>query len=290
MASHIENKAIQLRNEAAKKLNPNGFFKSLFGGGNRTEEAIEYYTRAGNLFKMTKNWLQAGEAFADAADLNCKREDFLEAAINYYEAANCFKKCNVTKSIEYYLKSIKYYSQIGRFSTVAKVHQTIAELMEDERDLQGAILHYEEAAELFHTENHRAMANKCLQKVAEFAALEGKYQKAIKLFQDIACFDLSSSLLQYNAKEYLFRAAICHLCNDLEVVESVINRYNEIYPLFKDSKECHLILCLLNCIDQKDLEGYANAIRTYDATSKLTMWHVTMLLRAKNSIENTNIR
>lgn len=168
----------------------------------------------------------------------------------------------------------------------AKLHQTIAELMEDERDINGAIRHYELAADLLREENHHSMANKCMQKVGEFAAIDEKYLKAIKIFQDIACFDLSSSLLQYNAKEYFFRAAICHLCNDPEIVETVINRYCEMYPAFKDSRENHLILCLLDCIELRDLEGYANAIRTYDATSKLSMWHVTMLLRAKNTIES----
>nr|AEE62558.1 unknown [Dendroctonus ponderosae] len=284
MASHIENKAIQLRDEAVKKLNPGGFFRTLFGRGNKTIEAIEYYTRAGNLFKMAKNWLQAGLAFTDAADLHSKTEDTLEGAINYSEAANCFRKCD-SMAIECYLKALKMYSEMGRFLTAAKLHQTIAELMEDERDLAGAIRHYEQAAELLHEENHHSIANKCILKVAEFAALEGKYQKAIKMFQDIACFDLSSSLLQYNAKEYFLRAAICHLCNDPEIVGTIINRYIEMHPAFKDSRECHLILCLLDCIDLHDVDGYAHAIRTYDATSKLTMWHVTMLLRAKKVFE-----
>lgn len=63
------------------------------------------------------------------------------------------------------------------------MHQTIAELMEDEGDLSGAISHYEQAAELLHDENHHSMANKCMQKVAEFSAIDGKYQKAIKIFQ-----------------------------------------------------------------------------------------------------------
>ncbi|XP_076255098.1 alpha-soluble NSF attachment protein-like [Rhynchophorus ferrugineus] len=285
MASHIENKAIQLRNQAAKKLNPGGFFKYLFGNGNKPEEAIEYYTRAGNLFKMAKNWIQAGIAFSDAADLNMQMEDQLEAAINYSDAGNCFKKCDLPKALECFMKSIKLYSEMGRFLTAAKLHQAVAEAMEDERDICRAIVHYEQAAELFRDENHHTMANKCMQKVAEFSAMEGKYQKAIKIFQDIACFDLSSSLLQYNAKEYLFRAAICHLCNDPDIVETIINRYNDMCPEFKDSRECQLILCLLDCIEARDVESYANSIRIYDASSKLNMWHVTMLLRAKNAIE-----
>lgn len=63
---------------------------------------------------MAKNWLQAGLAFTDAADLNCKTEAYLEAAVNYSEAANCFKKCDYTKAVEYYLKAIKLYSEMGK--------------------------------------------------------------------------------------------------------------------------------------------------------------------------------
>lgn len=55
--------------------------------------------------------------------------------------------------------------------------------MEEERNFTGAIHHYEQAADLFHEENHHSMANKCAQKVAEFAAIDGQYQKAIKIFQ-----------------------------------------------------------------------------------------------------------
>jgi len=55
--------------------------------------------------------------------------------------------------------------------------------MEEERNLTGAVHHYEQAADLFHEENHHSMANKCAQKVAEFAAIDEQYQKAIKIFQ-----------------------------------------------------------------------------------------------------------
>jgi len=63
---------------------------------------------------MAKNWLQAGLAFSDAADLNCKTENHLEAAINYSEAGNCFKHCDYAKAVEFYLKAIKYFSELGK--------------------------------------------------------------------------------------------------------------------------------------------------------------------------------
>lgn len=112
--SHIEVKAQQLRLEAEKKMNCNNFFKSLFTRtSDRIEESIEYYSRAGNLFKMAKNWAQAGHAFADAADLGLRNKNQVEAAINYIEAANCFKKCDTEKAVDYFLRAINLYQEVG---------------------------------------------------------------------------------------------------------------------------------------------------------------------------------
>lgn len=113
--SHIEVKAQQLRSEAEKKINSNNFFMSLFTkSSDRIDESIEYYSRAGNLFKMAKNWAQAGSAFADAAELSLKNKNQVEAALNYIEAANCFKKCDTEKAVDYFLKAIAHYQEVGK--------------------------------------------------------------------------------------------------------------------------------------------------------------------------------
>lgn len=115
--SHIEVKAQQLRMEAEKKMNCNNFLKSLFTKtSDRIDESIEYYSRAGNLFKMAKNWLQAGNAFADAADLSIKNKNQAEAAINYIEAGNCLKKCETEKAVEYFQRAITLYQELGKIS------------------------------------------------------------------------------------------------------------------------------------------------------------------------------
>lgn len=41
---------------------------------------------------MAKKWSQAGRAFSMAADLNFKSGRKHDAATNYVDAANCFKK------------------------------------------------------------------------------------------------------------------------------------------------------------------------------------------------------
>lgn len=59
----------------------------------------------------------------------------------------------------------------------AKYHQIIAELLEDECDIEEAVLHYEKAAEWYKHECSFSSANKCYEKIAEYAALTGDYDK-----------------------------------------------------------------------------------------------------------------
>lgn len=56
------------------------------------EEAVECYQRAANMFKMAKKWGSAGHAFCEAAGLHGKAGSRHDAATNYVDAANCYKK------------------------------------------------------------------------------------------------------------------------------------------------------------------------------------------------------
>lgn len=44
------------------------------------------------MFKMAKKWGSAGNAFCEAATLHAKVGSRHDAASNYVDAANCFKK------------------------------------------------------------------------------------------------------------------------------------------------------------------------------------------------------
>lgn len=75
-------------------LNESSFCMSCSGSA-KVEDAVECYQRAANLFKMAKNWTQAGSAFCEAANLHAKAGSRHDAATNYVDAANCYKKCEV---------------------------------------------------------------------------------------------------------------------------------------------------------------------------------------------------
>lgn len=76
-------------------------------GSSKVEEAVESYQRAANLLKMSKKWSAAGNAFCQAANLNSKTGSKHDAASNYIDASNCYKKSDPTgKHIFSFIKTL----------------------------------------------------------------------------------------------------------------------------------------------------------------------------------------
>uniref|UniRef100_A0A182QMW2 Soluble NSF attachment protein n=1 Tax=Anopheles farauti TaxID=69004 RepID=A0A182QMW2_9DIPT len=310
-----EQKAMQLIAEAEKKLNSSkSFFGSLFGSGsNKVEDAVECYQRAANMFKMAKKWSQAGSAFCEAANLHAKAGSRHDAATNYVDASNCYKKVVYTprpfleqipipisihfqtdpnEAVNCLLKAIDIYTDMGRFTMAAKHHQSIAEMYENEaNDLQRAVQHYEQAADYFKGEESTSSANKCMLKVAQYAAQLEDYEKAIQIYEQVAGSCLDSSLLKYSAKEYFFRAALCHLSVDLLNAQHAMEKYAQQYPAFQDSREYKLVKTLCEHLEEQNVDGFTEAVKEYDSISRLDQWYTTILLRIKKQAnDNPDLR
>lgn len=81
---------------------------------------------------MAKNWSQAGKAFCEAANLHSKAGSRHDAATNYVDASNCYKKTETSEAVNCLKQAIAIYTDMGRFTMAAKHHQTIAEMYENE--------------------------------------------------------------------------------------------------------------------------------------------------------------
>uniref|UniRef100_A0A8C6ZY58 NSF attachment protein beta n=1 Tax=Nothoprocta perdicaria TaxID=30464 RepID=A0A8C6ZY58_NOTPE len=243
-----EREAVQLMAEAEKRVKgSHSFLRGLFGGNTRLEEACEMYTRAANMFKIAKNWSEA---------INC-----LNAAIDIY-------------------------TDMGRFTIAAKHHITIAEIYEAELvDIEKAIAHYEQAADYYKGEESNSSANKCLLKVAAYAAQLEQYQKAIEIYEQVGTNTMDNPLLKYSAKEYFFKAALCHFIVDELNAKLALEKYEEMFPAFTDSRECKLLKKLLEAHEEQNSEAYTEAVKEFDSISRLDQWLTTMLLRIKKSIQ-----
>ncbi|XP_057669989.1 alpha-soluble NSF attachment protein-like [Diorhabda carinulata] len=278
-------KAEELIAEAEKKVTSRGLFSYLFGNSKKKDEALECYRTAAILFKMAKNWSAAGKAFVEVAKLSAKNGDRYDAAIGYVDAANCYKKNDVLDAINCFIKAIEIYTEMGRFAIAAKHYHTIAELYEREIvDLKLAMQYYEQAADYYRGEDNNSSANKCLLKVAQYAAHFGNYEKAVQVYQEVAYLALGNALLQYSAKESLFKAALCHLCIDVFNTQQALESYVKKYPSFNESREYKFLTTLIRHIEEENEEGFSVAIKEYDSVSRLDQWHISILLRIKKQL------
>ncbi|XP_041345272.1 alpha-soluble NSF attachment protein-like, partial [Pyrgilauda ruficollis] len=78
-----------------------------------------------------------------------------------------------------------------------------------------AVAHYEQAADYYRGEESTSSANKCLLKVAAYAAQLEQFPRAIDIYEQVGAVAMDSPLLKYSAKEHFFRAALCHFCVDM---------------------------------------------------------------------------
>ncbi|XP_048362106.1 beta-soluble NSF attachment protein-like [Sphaerodactylus townsendi] len=64
-----------------------------------------------------------------------------------------------------------------------------------------------------------------------------------------------------------------------------LEKYEEMFPAFTDSRECKLLKKLLEAHEEQNCEAYTEAVKEFDSISRLDQWLTTMLLRIKKSIQ-----
>jgi alpha-soluble NSF attachment protein len=184
-------------------------------------------------------------------------------------------------------QAISHYTLKGNFRRAATHKQNLAELYELEiGDMKRATEAYEIAAGWFENDNAEALANKLFLKVADLAALDGDYYKAIENYERVAKISISNNLMKWSVKEYLLKAGICHLATaDVVGSQRALQGYRDLDPSFAQQREYQLLSDLQEAVEKGDQETFADKLFQYDQLSKLDKWKTTLLLRVKSQIE-----
>lgn len=282
-----EERAQQLISEAEKKLCPKGFLQSFFGSyKNRTEDAIDLYEKGGNLYKLAKNWQQASLAFKTAGELHLEQKNFSEAANDYFLAGKCLEKSDTNGAIKCLLTSIQIYTDMGRFMMAARLHNNIAEIYEQNLELEEAIEHYEHAADFYKVEDNCISAKKCLMKVAEYSSAEFQdYKKAINIFEEVAFYDLKTPILQYSVTDTLFKAVLCHVCVDILNAKLALDSYVKKHPDFQNSSQIQFLQNIIECLEESDEDEYTKICVEYNKLHRFDIWHTKILLKIRKQIK-----
>jgi alpha-soluble NSF attachment protein len=122
--------------------------------------------------------------------------------------------------------------------------------------------------------------------VADLAALEGDYYKALGIYEKVAKTSLNNNLMKYSVKEYFLKAGICHLATqDMVDTERALEQYREMDPSFATQREHQLLVDLLGAVQAGNQDMFTDKLYAYDQMSKLDKWKTAILLKIKNQIQ-----
>ncbi|KAM4059937.1 soluble NSF attachment protein, SNAP domain-containing protein [Hirsutella rhossiliensis] len=281
-----------LLQKAEKSLQSAGGGFSFFGGReDKYQNAAELFIQAANAFKMQKQNMEAGKAFEQAAQIQTgKLNEPDDAANTLVDAFKAYRKDDPQAAVRCLNVAVDRYCAKGNFRRAASQKETMGELYEqDLGDSKSALECYEAAAGWFEGDNANALANKLWLKVADVAALEGDYYKAIENYEKVAEQSINNNLMKYSVKDYFLKAGICHLASgDLVAAQRGLERYRDMDPAFGTQREHMLLTDLCDAIEAKSQEQFSDKLFQYDQVSKLDKWKTTMLVRVKNSIEEAD--
>ncbi|CAE6041234.1 unnamed protein product [Arabidopsis arenosa] len=273
-------KAKEFEKKADKKLNGWCFF------GSKYDDAAQLLGDAANSYKLAKSWDLAGKANVKRANCFLKSENKHDAANAYTEAAKNYKKVNTNEAASCLEQAVNIYCEIGRLSMAARYYKEIAEYYESDQNIKQAITYFEKAAEFFQSEEVASSANQCKLKIAQYAAQLRQYEKAIKIYEEVAQYSLNNNLLKYGVKGHLLNAGICHLCKgDVVSITNALEKYQDLDPTFSGTRECKFLANIARAIDEEDVAQFTDVVREFDSMTPLDTWKATLLLRVKEKLK-----
>lgn len=69
-----------------------------------------------------------------------------------------------------------------------------------------------------------------------------------------------------------------------------MDRYDEMFPTFADSRESKFVRKLLDTVEAGDADAYTAAVQDYDSISRLDPWYTRILLNIKQSLNQEDLR
>ncbi|KUI55251.1 hypothetical protein VP1G_02649 [Cytospora mali] len=265
---------------------------SLFGGREeKYQNAADLYLQAANAFRMQKSNREAGQTFEKAAQIqinNLKEPD--DAANTYVDAFKVYRPESPEDAARCLEFSINQYCAKGNFRRAASHKESLGDVFENQlTDMKRALEAYEAAAGWYESDGASALANKLWLKVADIAALDGDYPKAIDNYEKVAHQSINNNLMRYSVKEYFLKAGICYLAaGDMIATQRALEKYRDMDPGFATQREHQLLIDLIATIEEGDQEKFADKLYAYDQMSKIDKWKTTILLRIKSAIDEAD--
>lgn len=285
-----EQEAQRLVAEAEKKMKPGFFTKLMSSSESRYEEALDLYEKAGNMYKLTKKWYEAGECFEKCGSLEEKLKS--DAAGHYQDAAHCFNFVDKKRASDNLQHCMKIYENQGRFQMAGKIQKQMAEEHEADLKYDEAAQYYKKAAEYFSMENTNSKSYEqgCLIKQADLMCLvdlKETLEEATKIYEKIGMQYLTVPLLKSGAKDLFFKCCIVFLAyNDHISAENFLNKFLYEDPSFSDLRESNFLKDAIQAFKEKNVNNFKAAVTKLKNYSDIDKWRIHMFTKIMQNIEN----
>ncbi|KAG5605992.1 hypothetical protein H5410_027484 [Solanum commersonii] len=126
--------------------------------------------------------------------------------------------------------AVDYYKMTKNMKEAISCQEKATHLFLDIERLNTTRGLYQKTTDLFQSMDLTSSANQCNQKIAEYSAKVGKYQRSITMFEEIATYSIRNNLLKYGLRGHLLNACICQLCRgDVVAINHDLERYQVEY-------------------------------------------------------------
>ena len=256
----------KLFQKAKSKLDP-GFFKTIFGDADRRlEKAVNYFNEAGEIYKLRKEWLKAGDCFIEMAKVKeLQKEDPCDA---YNSAIICYNKGGAKdKYAPIADKIIGINLKAGQFAYAAeltfdKAQKMLENANDDPKKIQEVLETYDKALDYYEMDksNNEAKVNKVKEAKADLITINGikeEIAKAKSYYEDLAYYYLKTNSGRVFSIEFFAKIIMVYLAyEDYITAKAFLNKYYGEDKYFRRSDIAHfldnIILCFEN--DGKDIK------------------------------------
>lgn len=172
----------------------------------------------------------------------------------------------------------------------AKHLASCGDIHKESRDFKKAVECYQQSADYYRSEDSLTTADKQSLLAADILAADMEmYTPACEIYELVGGRSADNNLLKYSAKNYFFKAALCHLIIDVINVQQALERYNKLLPSFQDSREYNLLTSLIKATEEVKIDDFTDAVKQYDTISRLDDWTTHMLLQAKKNVDDDDV-
>lgn len=258
--------------------------------------AFEYSKKLGIQYKISKQWLEAGDTFMQAGDLcieklnnrtDCK-EMYKESALAYRNGLFWSQSQNILKNLAQIMMAD------NQFAVAGKVWKEVSEIYERNMDKKSAITMYTKSYECYmRIDNSQIMASSVRIKIAGLLSQEEKYEEAIKIYEEIVEQHFDNNSMMFLVSDYYFSSLLCSSViamqkNDFQFVRDKLAKYIDNCPRFDGSKEAKLIANIIDSLEKQNEKEFVGHLYNYNKIYTLNPQATTILYKIKmNCFGNT---